>query len=250
MSAPRYPSGVAPTDDDLYDPSVVAGLFDRMAASYERVNELTSFGFSRRWRRQAVGWLDPRPGDTVLDAMTGMGEGWRYLSPRIGPGGRIVAIDLSSGMLHQAKRRRERPGSPSLDLRLGDALRTGLPDASVDRVLCLFGTKTLSAEQQTAFAHEIARVLRPGGRFSLIEVSVPPRRLMRAPYLAYLRVAIPVLGRILLGDPESYRMLAIYTTRYHDSRALADRMRAAGLETELRSVMFGCATGVAGHRRP
>jgi demethylmenaquinone methyltransferase/2-methoxy-6-polyprenyl-1,4-benzoquinol methylase len=239
---------VASSDHDLHDPAFVADLFDRMAGSYERVNELTSFGFSRRWRRQAIDWLAADPGDTVLDAMTGMGEGWRHLSPRIGPAGRIIAIDLSPGMLRRARTRRDAPGGPSIDLRLGDALATGLPDASVDRVLCLFGTKTLSADQQAAFAREIARVLRPGGRFAIIEVSVPPRRLMRVPYLAYLRLAIPVLGRVLLGDPASYRMLAVYTARYRDSRALAGRLRAAGLEAELRSVMAGCATGVTGIR--
>jgi demethylmenaquinone methyltransferase/2-methoxy-6-polyprenyl-1,4-benzoquinol methylase len=239
---------VASPDHELFDPAFVAGLFDRMAASYERVNELTSFGFSRRWRRQAVGWLDARPGDTVLDAMTGMGEGWRHLAPRLGPTGRIIAVDLSPGMLRHAGRRRQPHGHPAVDLRLSDALVTGLPDASVDRVLCLFGTKTLSPEQQGDFANEIARVLRPGGRYALIEVSVPPGRMMRAPYLAYLRHAIPVLGRLLLGDPGSYRMLAVYTTRYRDSRTMADRLREAGLETELRSVMLGCATGVTGHR--
>lgn len=239
---------MASADDDLYDPAFVAGLFDRMAGSYERVNELTSFGFSRRWRRQAVAWLDARPGDTVLDAMTGMGEGWRHLGPRLGPTGRIVAIDLSPVMLRHAGRRRRAPSHPAVDLRLGDALATGLPDASVDRVLCLFGTKTLSLEQQTAFAREIARVLRPGGRFALIEVSVPPARVMRVPYLAYLRHAIPVLGRALLGDPDSYRMLVVYATRYRDSHAMADRLRAAGLVADLRSVMLGCATGVTGHR--
>lgn len=120
---------MAPSDHDLHDPIFVAGRFDRMASSHERVNELTSFGFSRRWRRQAVAWLDARPGDTVLDAMTGMGEGLRHLAPRIGQDGRIVAIDLSAGMLRQAGRRRRAPGHPPVDLRQGDALATGLPDA-------------------------------------------------------------------------------------------------------------------------
>jgi demethylmenaquinone methyltransferase/2-methoxy-6-polyprenyl-1,4-benzoquinol methylase len=239
--APARPS-------DLYDPAYVRDLFDAMSDSYERVNELTSFGLSRRWRRQAVGWLGAWPGDTVLDAMSGIGEAWRHLAPRLGPHGRIIAIDLSPGMTRHAARHGRAPGSPSVEVRLGDALATGLPDASVDGVLCLFGIKTLSVGQRDRFARETARVLRPGGRFALIEFSVPRARLLRLMYLAYLRHAIPILGRLLLGDPRSYRMLAEYTTRFRDSCAMARSLRHAGLEVELTRVSFGCATGVRGRR--
>ena len=77
---------------------------------------------------------------------------------------------------------------------------------------------------------------------------MPPSRVMRSPYLFYLRHAIPILGRLLLGDPWTYRMLGVYTTRYGDSRAMAHQLRAAGLDAEHRRVFFGCATGVVGGR--
>jgi demethylmenaquinone methyltransferase/2-methoxy-6-polyprenyl-1,4-benzoquinol methylase len=241
----------APEDaPDLYDPAYVRDLFDAMAGSYERVNEITSFGFSRRWRRQAVAWLGCRPGDTVLDAMTGMGEGWRHLAPRLGERGCIVAVDLSPGMLRHARRRTRQVRGPAIEVREGDALETGLPDASMDAVLCLFGVKTLSPDQRHRFAREIHRLLRPGGRYALIEVSVPRWALLRMAYLAYLRHAIPVLGRLLLGDPEDYRMLAAYTMRFRDCRAMAEALRAAGLEAEATDAFFGCATGVRGRRPP
>jgi demethylmenaquinone methyltransferase/2-methoxy-6-polyprenyl-1,4-benzoquinol methylase len=222
-----------------------------MAASYRRVNGLTSLGLIGRWRRQAVGWLGAAPGDTVLDAMAGMGEAWRPLGDRIGPAGRIVAIDLSPAMLRRAARRalgRGGPSGPSVELRSGDALESGLADASVDGVLCLFGIKTLSPAQRDRFAAEIARVLRPGGGFALIEISVPPSRLLRLPYMAYLRHAIPVLSRALGGHPEPYRMLARYTARFGDSAAMAVSLRAVGLDVEVTSATFGCATGVRGRR--
>ena len=66
--------------------------------------------------------------------------------------------------------------------------------------------------------------------------------------MTYLRHAIPVLGRMLRGDPKPYRMLAEYTSRFGDSRAIARSLRAAGMEVELTSACFGCATGVRGHR--
>jgi len=234
--------------DDLYDPAYVRSLFDEMSGSYERVNTITSFGFSRRWRRQAVELLAPRPGATVLDAMTGMGEGWRHLLRRIGPEGRIVAIDLSPGMLDGARRERDRHRGAAIELREGDALATGLDDGSVDAVLCLFGVKTLSPDQQAAFAREIARVLRPAGRYALVEVSVPPARLLRVPYLFYLTWVIPVLGRVLLGNPENYRMLGRYTERFGDARPLAARFRASGLTAAEVSLFHGCASGLVGAR--
>jgi len=217
-----------------------------MAASYDRVNVVTSFGFSRRWRRQAVSRLDIGAGSTVLDAMTGAGEGWPYLADRIGNGGRIVAIDLSPGMLALARRRTVKS---TLDVRLGDVLTTGLPDGSCDAVLSLFGIKTLSPAQRAAFATEIARVLRPGGCFSMVEVSVPGAPALRIAYGFYLRRVIPVLGRLLLGDPATYRMLGVYTDRFGDARAMTGAMRVAGLEAEFVSYFFGCATGLVGRKK-
>ena len=253
-SGPALWSAAEPADPrpggeaGLYDPAYVRALFDEMSASYERVNTLTSFGFSRRWRRQVVERLAPEPGAVVLDAMTGMGEGWQYLLPRIGPRGRIVALDASPGMLRGARRERERLGAEGVEIVLGDALATGLDDGSVDAVLCLFGLKTLSPDHQARFAVEIARLLRPGGRLALVEVSSPPGRALRAAYLLYLKQVIPVLGRLLLGNPDNYRMLGRYTERFGDAGPLVPVFASAGLDVAVLSLFFGCATGIVGRK--
>ncbi|HEX2756523.1 MAG TPA: class I SAM-dependent methyltransferase, partial [Candidatus Limnocylindrales bacterium] len=182
-----------------------------MSGSYERTNLITSFGFSRRWRLQAVGRLDLRAGDAVHDWMTGMGEGWSPILDRVGGPGRLVAVDLSAGMLGHARRRLERHPDGRVEVIEGDLLELGLPSASADAVVCLFGVKTLSVPDRARFAAELARVLRPGGRYSLIEVSVPGWPPLRLAYLFYLKRVIPILGRILLGNPENYRMLGVYT---------------------------------------
>lgn len=233
---------------DPYDPEFVRSLFEAMAASYTRVNELASLGQLDRWRRRCVEWLAPRPGDVVLDAMTGMGQGLPHLARRLGPEGRIIGIDTSRAMLHRALRRSLGRDPPLVELRVADALDSGLDDGSVDGVLCLFGIKTLSVAKRDRFASEIARVLRPGGRFACVEISVPSRRLVRVPYLAYLRYAIPVLGWLLLGDPRPYRMLAEYTTRFGDMRPMGRSLREAGLEVMSMRVAMGCATGIRGRR--
>jgi ubiquinone/menaquinone biosynthesis methyltransferase len=218
-----------------------------MSGSYDRTNLITSFGFSRRWRLQAVERLGLRPGLAVHDWMTGMGEGWAPILRRIGPAGRLVAVDLSEGMLSHARRRLGTMGG-DIEVIEGDLLELGLPSESADAILCLFGVKTLSVTDRRRFAAELARVLRPGGSFSLIEVSVPGWRPLRAAYLFYLKTVIPILGRILLGNPDNYRMLGVYTERFGDCGALADVIRAAGLDATYGQSFFGCATGVWGSR--
>lgn len=219
-----------------------------MSGSYERTNLMTSLGFSRRWRLQAVGRLGLRPGDAVHDWMTGMGEGWSPVLGRIGAAGRLVAVDLSAGMLRHARRRLERQPDGRVEVVEGDLLELGLPSASADAVLCLFGVMTLSVADRARFAAELERVLRPGGRYSLVEVSVPGWRPLRLAYLFYLKRVIPILGRILLGNPENYRMLGVYTERFGDCRRLVPVLRSAGLEARFVESFFGCATGVVGVR--
>ena len=232
----------------IFEPAYIRRLFDDMAGSYERVNMITSFGFSRRWRRQAVERLGARRGDAVADWMTGMGEGWPYLARAVGPSGRISALDLSPRMLRGARERAARMATSTIEIREGNALESEVPDEAFDGVLILFGVKTLDAEQHAGLAHEIGRVLRPGGRFSLIEVSVPPFPPLRVAYLFYLKRIIPFLGQTMLGNPDTYRMLGVFTERFGTIEAMATALDRAGLETERTSHFFGCATGVSGRR--
>ncbi|HET7031379.1 MAG TPA: class I SAM-dependent methyltransferase [Candidatus Limnocylindrales bacterium] len=235
---------------DLYDADFQRRVFDDMAASYDRVNRITSFGFSTRWRIAAVRRLELRPGMTVHDWMTGMGEGWSLLRGRLGPADPIIGIDFSAGMLNVARRRLGRSPDEAIELRGGDLLAMDPPldDGSADAILCLFGVKTIRPDDRPRFAAELARVLRPGGTYSLIEVSTPRFAPLRWPYLFYLKRVIPILGRLLLGNPESYRLLGIYTERFGDCRALVPVLRAAGLEATYGDSFFGCASGVWGRR--
>lgn len=233
---------------DLYDTAFVRGLFDAMSASYERVNTLTSFGFSTRWRRQCVEQLGLVAGERVLDWMTGMGEGWPYILDAIGTGGTLAALDLSPGMLAHARRRRLRHPAHTIELTEADVLAGAAPSASADAIVSLFGVKTMSEEMWRRLAAEVARVLRPGGRFSFIDVSVPPSPWLRVPYLFYLKRVIPLLGALLLGNPETYRMLGVYTERFGDCRRFAAILAEAGLEVRHAEYFFGCASGVCGRR--
>lgn len=129
-----------------------------------------------------------------------------------------------------------------------NALQCPLRDSSFDFVFSSFGLKTFSPLQLETLAKEIARVLRPGGQFSLLEISVPPSRVVAAPYLFYLHRVIPLIGRLFLGNPENYRMLGIYTSNFCNCHTALDAFEAAGLRTSMKSFFFGCATALVGRK--
>lgn len=232
--------------EDIYSAGFVRALFNEMSGSYERVNFITSFGFSERWRKACLSRAASAEGHSALDLMTGMGESWPYLLPALGASGTLHAVDFSPGMLEHARARSEEFSGYKVHIKEEDALATSVGEGSVDRVYSLFGLKTLNGDQTRRLAQEIRRVLKPSGEFSLIEVSVPGNPMLRFFYMFYLKVGIPILGRLFLGNPDNYRMLGIYTERFGNSLAAVEAFREAGLDAHYHEYFFGCATGISG----
>lgn len=183
----------------------------------------------------------------MVDLMAGMGEMWPDLACFVGPEGAITAVDISPVMCEAARRHGDALACP-LTIHLADALACPLADESADMVYASFGLKTFSPEQCRRLADEVARILKPGGGFALVEISVPNWRLLRGPYLFYLRRVIPLLGRLMLGNPDNYRMLGIYTTRFGNCAEVQAMFQQAGLETRYRALFFGCASAIIGRR--
>ena len=127
-----------------------------------------------------------------------------------------------------------------------DALECPLGASSVDMIFCTFGLKTFSETQLSSLAAEVTRMLRPGGTFAFLEISVPPNPLLRIPFLFYLQQVVPLLGRLFLGNPENYRMLGVYTRAFHNCQTTGSLFAKAGLQIHFRSYFFGCATGFVG----
>lgn len=227
-----------------YDAESVRALFDEMAATYGPVNVISSFGFAVRWRHQAVSGMNLRSAESVVDLMSGMGELWRSLA-RVLPGSsRVLAIDISRGMAERARRRQPF----ALEVRVGDALTMELPAASADAVVSSFGVKTFDRDQQRLLARKVAHLLRPGGEYSFIEISVPPFPPLRMLYMFYLKQVIPLIGRLMLGNPDNYRMLGIYTEAFGDVGHFRSCLADAGLEAVQVSYFLGCASGVRGRK--
>lgn len=230
-------------DAPQYDDAYVAKMFDRMGPTYDLVNRLSSFGFCELWRYQCVRHAQIQPDAVVCDMMAGSGECWPYLRHRAVS--KIIAVDFSPIMV-QRQRRRSRGSSLPIDVREENATQTALAAQSIDCVVGAFGLKTLSDESLAAFAQELKRILKPGGRFSLFEISSAQGWVLGPLYRWYVSALIPQIGRLLLGDIECYRMLGIYTQAFGSCERVAPIFRDAGFQVEVRRHFFGCATALVG----
>ncbi|WP_420631513.1 class I SAM-dependent methyltransferase [Candidatus Leptofilum sp.] len=236
----------AKSKPDIYDPPFVRRLFDEMAHTYGIVNLISSFGFARRWRRQCLRSIEIAPGSSVLDLMTGMGELCPDLLKILGVNGSVQAIDISPVMCARAKQHASAKDPLRLCVIQANALNCPIDNESVDYVVSTFGLKTFNLRQLAALANEVSRVLRPGGQFAFLEISVPRARILHLPYMFYLNHIVPMIGRLAMGNPDNYRLLGVYTSTFRNCKTAVDYFTAADLHVQYQSYFFGCATGITG----
>lgn len=235
-------------DNNIYNPDFVQGLFNKMSSSYERVNYITSFGFSIYWRRQFLNsFIQPDHTAEIIDLLTGMGETWAAIKNKL-PNSNLTVLDFSEGMLKYAKQKSKIKFNNEIRVLQQDILKNELPGNHYDFVTCAFGLKTFNAEQLNILALETKRILKTGGQFSFIEVSKPSNHTLNALYGFYLSKVIPILGRLLLGNPEEYKMLWQYTDQFENAKMTAEIFEKAGLKTNFNAYFHGCATGFHGEK--
>lgn len=233
-------------ENNIYNPDYVKVLFNKMSNSYERMNFITSFGFSIRWRRQFLkSFTHTNQKVEIIDLLTGMGETWNAIKTKF-PNSNLTVLDFSDGMLKYAKRKNISKFNNDVIILQQDVLNNQLPSNHFDFVTCAFGLKTFSREQLEVLARETKRILKQGGQFSFIEISKPNNKVLTSLYGFYLGNIIPVLGRMLLGNPEEYRMLWQYTAKFESTKFASEIFNKTGLKTYLSSHFYGCATGFYG----
>ena len=233
---------------EIYEEPFVCNLFNEMSASYIPMNTLASFGFYPRWRKQAIEKITIRPGDRVTDLLTGTGESWASVLKKTGPSGKLTALDFSPGMLAEARLRKERYPGYDIHILEGSVFNNSIPPASQDAVICTYGVKTFTEAQLAAFASEIHRILKPGGQFSLIDVSLPKIKGLRALYLFYISRIIPLLAGLFSANAAVYKMLGIYARNFKDMKRAVPIFAGAGLPATYCNYFFGCATGICGRK--
>ena len=200
------------------EPEAVRGMFDRIAPVYDLMNRVMTAGLDQRWRRLAVGevvW----PGDRVLDACCGTGDLAVAAERR---GGRVVGLDFSPRMLERA-----RPKSGTIEWVQGDALSLPFSDAEFDSATVGFGVRNL--EDLEGGLRELARVLRPGGKLAVLEIT-RPHGILRPFFRLWFDVLVPFAGRVLPGG-EAYTYLPASVRRFPGPEDLSALMERAGFET-------------------
>jgi demethylmenaquinone methyltransferase / 2-methoxy-6-polyprenyl-1,4-benzoquinol methylase len=206
----------------------VRAMFDRIAPRYDLLNRAMTAGLDGRWRRAAAAAADLAAGDRALDCCTGTGDLALELAPRVTRLGRVVGLDFAEEMLGRARAKAEARGLP-VEFVQGDALALPFDDGSFDAATVAFGIRNVS-DLDGGLA-EMARVVRPGGRVVILEITTP-RRLRRF-YEVWFDRVVPRLGRVLGRDGAAYSYLPASVRRFPEPPALAARMAAAGL-TDVR----------------
>src|SRR5574340_798932 len=188
--------------------------FNTVAARYDLMNTLLSFGLHHLWKRTAVKMLGLKPGDRVLDVCGGTGDLALLAARKVGSRGRIVIYDINRAMLAAGRPKIARsPLAPRIDYLQGDAERLSCPDASFDAAMVGFGIRNLT-HPENGFK-EMYRVLKPGGRLMCLEFSQPTWAWFRWLYDLYSFYVMPLAGKVMVGSwqaytylPESIRMFA------------------------------------------
>ncbi len=225
-------SGVPSRDSEQFA-TEVRGMFDRIAGVYDLMNSAMTAGLHHQWRERAVDRAQVGPGSDALDLCTGTGDLALALRRRIGPDGRVVGSDFSEPMLDLARRKSGEEGLP-VEFGWADALELPYGDASFDAVTIGFGARNL-ADLERGLS-EMARVLRPGGRLVILEITRPQREPLASFYSLWFDRLVPMIGS-LAGDPDAYSYLPDSVRTFPDPEQLAAMIDAAGF-TEIRWLLL------------
>ena len=204
-------------DSGTLRPDAVRGMFDRIAPVYDAMNRVMTAGLDRSWRRLTVEAV-VQPGDRVLDACCGTGD-LAVAAER--EGGLVTGLDFSPRMLERARRK-----SDSIAWVEGDLLALPFDDDAFDAATVGFGVRNV-ADLEAALA-ELHRVLRPGGRLAILEIT-QPRGFLRPFFSLWFDRVVPLLGKVLPGG-KAYTYLPASVRRFPGAEELAELLARHGFE--------------------
>lgn len=225
MTAYRPPSA---DEKEAY----VRSLFDQIAENYDQMNLVMSAGMWQAWHRAFAAHTSLRPGMRVLDMACGTGDLSLLSAAQVSPGGSVVGIDFSQGMLAVGRGRvAASPFAPMIDLRWGNALALEFPDAAFDGVT--MGWAMRNVRDIDTCLREAFRVLKPGGRFISLDAAEPSSALVRSGFSLWWKIAIPLIDRLVMragrqAPVRPYTYLSRSLDNHPRVPALADAFRRAG----------------------
>lgn len=218
----------------LEEPQVRA-MFDRIARVYDRMNSVMTAGLHHKWRGRAVDLAAVRPGDRVVDVACGTGDLSLGLARRVGSGGAVIGCDFSEQMLVLAREKAAKAAGLSADVRFewANALELPYADGEFAAATVGFGARNFSDLERGL--SEMRRVVRPGGKVVVLEITTPTRPPLSTFYRVWFDKVVPSLGRFA-GDSDAYTYLPSSVRRFPGPHELAATLERAGL-TNIRYVL-------------
>jgi len=208
---------------------LVREVFESVAGNYDLMNDLMSLGIHRAWKQEFVANSGVRLGDRVLDLAGGTGDIAALLSKRVGANGQVILTDINEAMLDVGRRRLEDRGIVgNVQCALVNAERLPFDDGEFDAVTIAFGLRNVT--DKDAALREMHRVLRPGGKALILEFSEVKPEPLKKIYETWSFGVLPVLGKLVAGDEDSYRYLAESIRKHPPQDELAEMMRDAGFD--------------------
>jgi demethylmenaquinone methyltransferase / 2-methoxy-6-polyprenyl-1,4-benzoquinol methylase len=234
--------------DAFPEPGRIKQMFDDIAGSYDRLNDLMTAGLHHRWRELGVMLAQVGPGSRALDVCCGTGDFAFALRRAVGPEGRVIGVDVSEEMLNVA---REKCGRNQLyvEFRTGDVLDLAFADGAavgadgadgaVGFDACTVGFGIRNVTDITRAFSEMKRVCRPGGRVVCLEITQARIPVFKQFYNLWFNHAVPRLGKLAAGDESAYRYLPASVQRFPDPDELVGRMEDAGLRNARYEILAG-----------
>lgn len=208
---------------------MVANVFHSVAAKYDVMNDLMSFGIHRIWKRFTIDCSGVRRGQRVLDLAGGTGDLAAKFSRMVGEQGQVILADINDSMLKMGRDKLRDLGIVgNINYVQANAEALPFPDNYFDCITISFGLRNVTDKDKAL--RSMFRVLKPGGRLLVLEFSKPLLEPLSKAYDAYSFHVLPKIGELVVKDPDSYRYLAESIRMHPDQDTLKGMMGAAGFE--------------------
>ena len=226
----------------------VQEMFDNIAPTYDKLNHVLSMNVDKLWRRHALKEIVDGSAQRILDVACGTGDSTLSIAKAAGEGSTVTGVDISEGMMALVEGKAVKAGvTDRIDLQVADGEALPYEDGTFDRVTCAFGIRNF--EHKEKGLEEFRRVLKPGGRAVILELSVPQNRVIRWAYDLYFTHLLPAIGGAVSGDKAAYRYLPASVHNFPAPKDFCRMMEEAGFSAvRCRTFTFGLCRMFTGEK--